>query len=456
MRDCRASKLESHRKDFCLNDVKEFLSPDLVLDVISQLGISYRERIYSPFVTLLLFIGQIFHDDKSCRRSVNEFAIMRYKKGQRACSSGTSSYCKAKTRLPIPYFSLIAKRCGLFLSENSASDWKWKHGDTKVVDGTTLTMADTKANADYFGLHTNQKNAVGFPCARLLGIFSLSTGAILDLALGASKGKKTGETSLLQTKWDNFKPSDTLLGDCLFSSFRLMSQAKMRGVFLVSEFRKTSVWRINKRQNDQIIVLKKPRFIPDSLTKAEYDLLPETLVVRIIKIICAPKGFRTRVKWIITTHINANIVSGDELCDLYKMRWQVELNYRSIKTTLGMDFIPSKTPQAVEKAIWTHMITYNIIRIKMAQVALSMKVLPIDLSFRAAQQALLIARQATIFSETCVDFDPILIDLIGKNVVRTRPDRYEPRAIKKRPNRFKLLMEQRAEARKKLYKKRKK
>ena len=296
MHDFRASRLESHRKDFCLNEVKEFLSPDLITDVISQLGISYRERIYSPFVTLLLFLGQIFHDDKSCRRSVSELVIMRHKNGQKECSYGTSSYCKAKARLPVTFFSSIAKRIGEFLDQNAAQNWKWQHGDVKVVDGTTFMMADTKCNVREFGRHTSQRNDVGFPCARLLGIFSLSTGAILDLALGASKGKGTGENSLLKTMWRRFSPKDTLLGDCLFSSFSIMAEARKRGVFLVSEFRKTCLWRINEKQNDQIITIKKPPFRLTTLTQEEYDSLPEFLRVRIIRIKCAPKGFRIRIK----------------------------------------------------------------------------------------------------------------------------------------------------------------
>ena len=134
------------------------------------------------------------------------------------------------------------------------------------------------------------------------------------------------------------------------------------------------------------------------------------------------------------------------------MRWQVELNYFSIKTVLGMDFVPAKTPQAVEKEIWAYMTAYNLIRVKMAQAALITKVLPIDLSFRAAQQALVIVRQAALFSDTSVDLERVLLDLIAKNIVRNRPDRYEPRALKRRPKRFKLLMEQRDKARRILYK----
>lgn len=151
--------------------------------------------------------------------------------------------------------------------------------------------------------------------------------------------------------------------------------------------------------------------------------------------------------------LDANKVTASEICDLYKARWQVELNYRSIKTVLGMDFIAAQTNESVQKGIWAYMLTYNLIRIRMAQAAQLRGVLPIYLSFRAAQQIMQTARLVAIFSESWMDMDLCLLMLIAKSIVGNRPDRYEPRVIKRRAKSFKLMVEKRSVARGKLHKK---
>jgi IS4 transposase len=196
-----------------------------------------------------------------------------------------------------------------------------------------------------------------------------------------------------------------------------MAKANARGMFVVSEFRRSSTWRINKNRVDQIIKIAKPRLGINNIIDDEYESLPEFVEVRIIKIRCAPKGFRPKEKWIITTHLDANKVPADDLCRLYADRWQVELNFRSIKTVLGMDFVAAKTPSSVEKEIWVHAITYNLIRIKMAQAAQVKKLLPQRLSFRAAQQTLLIVRQSLFLSQDDINIDEVLINLIAFNII---------------------------------------
>jgi hypothetical protein len=327
-------------------------------------------------------------------------------------------------------------------------------------------MPDTASNAAVFvrhgaGTHRKTrkrrlpKQSVAFPVGRLLGVFSLSTGAVIDLAVSTWKGKGTGETSLLQTLWGCLKKDDTLLGDAGFSSFVVIASALDRSCHVVSELKKASYGRIKTKLNDQVIKIAKPKYTTScSICRNVYNALSTEITVRVVKIVCAPKGFRPKIKFVVTTHLDAASVTAKELSELYRQRWQVELNFRSIKTVLGMDIVNGKSPEMVLKEVWVHMLAYNLIRQKMIEVA-ERKRLPVTtVSFRATQQALAIARLLKACGVDLADED-LTAALLSEQVGR-RPNRYEPRTIKRRPKGYKLMTESRAVAKTKLHKKSKK
>lgn len=430
---------------------------------LSSLGISYRERIFTPFVTLFSFLSQVFNDDGSCRRAVMELAIIRKSSRKKACSSATGSFCKAKERLPLVLIQTLVR----FLAGRLSGEREkgWKHGRVFVVDGTGFSMPDTQANADVFvrhgaNTHTKKRQKKGpqtaaFPIGRILGVFSLTTGAVIDLAVSTWKGKGTGEQSLLYSLWNCFQPSDTILTDAGFSSFFVIASALERNFHIVSEFKKVSHGRINLKHSDQLIKIEKPRYtLTCSLSKEEHAALPQHITLRVVKIKCAPAGFRPKTKFIVTTHLDKNIVSLQDLASLYRERWQVELNFRSIKTVLGMDILRSKSPDMVQKEIWVHMLAYNLIRQKMIEVAIQKKLPATSISFRATQQVMAIGRLIKACGARISGQD--LTTLLLFEIVGKRPNRCEPRAIKRRPKGFKLLTESRTLAKTKLHKKSKK
>ncbi len=428
------------------------LPQSLVTDVIRQLNISFRQRIFTPFLTLYAFIYQCLEDDSSCRRTVAHLLVFLSKTQKKILSPSTGSYCKARKRLPLKFFSTVATKLCEHMCTQIKPEWEWKHGVVKVVDGTGFVVADTKENLKRFQRHNswNKKHLdSGFPMGRLLTVFSFATGGVLDLAISSYKGKGSGELSLIHQLWHCFKPGETLLGDCLFSSYSVVAAAMTRNIHVVGEFRPSRMRHLNKRNIDQIISLKKG-IKPLSMPQKIYNTLPEIIAVRIIKVQCAPSGFRPKTKWLITTHLDKNVVPADDIASIYRQRWQAELNFRSIKTVLNLDFINAKSPDMVEKQIWTHMITYNLIRLRMVEAGIIGKKLPVFLSFRAAQQITI-----EVLNKNRPQHDDIFLIylFVLAYPVGNRPGRYEPRVIKTRKKNFSFLREPRNIARQSLHKK---
>ena len=246
-----------------------------------------------------------------------------------------------------------------------------------------------------------------------------------------------------------FNQGDTLLGDTLYASYPIVATALQKNIHVVAEIRPSRMKRLGKKITDKVVKLEKG-YKNSSLSKEEFEALPQVIYVRIIKLICGPAGFRTRTKWILTTHLDAKKIPAIDIAALYRQRWQAELHFRSIKTILKLDFINAQTPTMVEKQIWVHMIVYNLVRMRIAEAGLIGGKLPRHLSFRAAQQFI----AELLGKDRPSDEDLVLLyAFILANPVGQRPDRSEPRAIKSRKKNYALLREPRNIAAQRLHKK---
>jgi hypothetical protein len=297
-----------------------------------------------------------------------------------------------------------------------------------IVDGTSATVADTKENREAFLKHSNHAGEVGYPLVRLVVIISLTVGTILDYAIGASKGKGTGEHSLLRRIVNCINDGDVLLGDCYYPSFFLISDLQNcggDGVFpgLVGrnyDFRKGK--QVGK--HDHIVEWKKPTR-PEWMDKETYDMYAKGICVREFKV-CG--------RIYVTTLVNHKKYNKKELATLYEFRWQVELKIRDIKITMNMDMLSCKTPEMVRKEIGVHFLGYNLIRILIAEACMRHDFIPYKVSFKGAVQ--LLNQFMPHFSKSIKNANinevlfSELLKLIVKNKVGNRPGRVEPRAVK--------------------------
>jgi hypothetical protein len=360
-------------------------------------------------------------------------------------------------RLPLQLIAGLVRAIGQQLHRQALPDWLWHCRRVVIVDGSTSTMADTPENQEEFPQSKNQKPGLGFPIMRFVVLLSLSTGTVLDCAIGACRGKKTGEQSLFRQTWDVFEPGDIVLADRLYDSYRDIALLRRDGVDSI--FGRKSSRRCDFRKgrklgtDDHVVVWKRPCY--DSTryeSKEEWQSLPEEMEIREIRITVRRSGYRTRTVVIVTTLLDASIYSAADLMDLFSQRWHCELDIHCIKEALGMKHLNCKTPEAVRKELWTYLLAYNLIRVRMAQAAAKNDVLPRTLSFTAAKiliQTFTPYLRITSGAEN-QRIEAEMLDAIAASKVNKRPGRKEPRAVKKRVQKYSYLTKPRAEARKAL------
>lgn len=433
-----------------------FDTPRLAAIVDEELP-AERDSLYSPTFTLAVFVSQCLCPDGTCRAAVARIIAWLVANGRRACSANSGPYCRARAWLPLKLFQRLVRLLGREPRHDLPESAKWLGHPVKVVDGSTVSMPDTKSLQAAFPQQNQQKTGVGFPIARIVVVFCFAYGTVLDAAMGKYQGKATGENKLFRSL-DCIEPNDVILGDRFYGSFwelALLDQKKAFGVFRVNasrriDFRKGT--RLGK--NDHLVVWLKPKKIPSGMDAATYAALPEGIVVREVKFQVEQKGFRTKEVVVVTTLVDAEKYTVKALAALYYRRWDVELNIRSLKVLLGIDVLRCKSAEMVEKEFWARLLAYNVVRSVMAATANAHRLRPEQLSFQGARQLLreLSASVAGATQSVREELWLALLRAVAQHRVGDRPGRVEPRARKRRPKSYPLLQTSRAEARKRLLK----
>lgn len=429
------------------------LSSASIAKVVQSTGLNWRERIFSPIVTLWVFLGQVLSADNSCRAAVARLNAHRVSQGASSGSAATGGYCQARKRLPEMFFAAIARHTGNEIEKVVGTPWLWMQRRVLMFDGTIVSMPDTEENQAEYPQPSSQKPGLGFPLARLAAVFSLSTGAIIDLGIGSYSGKNQGELSLLRQLIGIFLPGDVMLADRLMCSWREMVMLKSRGVDVVTRFmpNRSVDFRRGKRlgKGDHIV-----RWLKPSLRAVDFadNDLPEYLDVRETRITVDHAGFRALTIIIVTTLLDDKLVTAEDLKQLYRARWHNELDLRALKETLQMDVLCCKTPELIRKEIWAHIISYNLIRAMIAQSAMKHGIDPRTISFKGAMQTLA-AYQPILkaiwrnYSKRRIEIYHQVLDAIATHRVGDRPDRFEPRQRKRRDGAYDLLTKPRNQAR---------
>lgn len=354
--------------------------------------------------------------------------------------------------MPEAVFAECVRRTGQALETQAETHWRWKGRDVKIADGATCSMPDTPANQEAYPQSTSQEPGLGFPILRLLAVFSLATGVVLDMRFCRYAGKYQSELGMLRQLWDLFAAGDIVLTDRYLCSWFEIATLRHRGVDVVMRLHqgRNADFRRGQRLgcDDHVVEWIKPQR-PDWMDKETYAALPKILVMREIRVRVPQKGFRPEEVIVVTTLLDPEEYRAEEITALYRARWNAELDLRSLKTTMQMDVLRGKTPDIVRKEIWVHALAYNLIRTVMAQAAQRFGVLPRTISFKGTMQTLLAFQPQLAFATP--DALPRLIAALWRAIIThrvgDRPDRYEPRAVKRRPKPYKHLAQPRCEAR---------
>ena len=431
-----------HLRQHSLCHLELLLAPFLPPGLLSQAdeGTNSRERVYSVRRTFFGFLYQVLKPDTSCREIVRQIQALLALHSQAPVDENTSAYCQARKRLSLDTLGRV--RVGVAAAgEKMAELW---HGlRPKVIDGTTVSAPDTPKNQRAYPQSRSQKPGCGFPLIRLVGIFSLATGVLLDYAKG---NKHQHELPLLWKLLDGFKRGDLALADRGFCSYVLLALFLRRGVaslFRLHQARPADL-RKGKRlgKNDRLFTwpkpLQKPRWLPQSWWKQ----IPAQLTVRVIRFTLASPGFRTASVTLVTTLLDPLKYPAQEIAQLYVRRWKIELWWRDIKTSMGLEVLRCQSPRMLHKELEMFFIAYNLIRCLMVQAGASHDVALDRLSFKGTvdavrQFSLAIAQARSKKKQQQLIVK--LLEVLARDQVPDRPDRREPRAVKRRPKRYQLL-----------------
>jgi hypothetical protein len=429
------------------------LTEDVIAQALATVG-GWLDRVFSPLVTLWVFLGQVLSADHSCRAAVARLNAHRLVRGQKPCSGRSGAYCQARKRLPEAFFSEAALRTGRALDAGADKRWLWQGRRVRVYDGSSVTMPDTPANQAAYPQPVAQKPGLGFPLARVGAVFSLACGAVVGLGTCRYAGKGQSDLGLLRRLLSVFRPGDVMLADRLMCAWTEMVMLHQRGVDSVCRFNshRRADFRRGKRlgRGDHVVVWPKPPK-PRTIDREAYAALPDSLTVRECRVRVEQPGFRTRALVLATTLLDADEYTTDDLAQLYRARWNAELDLRSLKQTLQMDVLRCKRPELVRKELWAHILAYNLIRTVMAQAATTHGVEPRSVSFKGAAQTMeafqpvlaLRGEEDAVFRR---EVHAQLLAMIAGHRVGNRPDRYEPRRRKRRPKPYDRLMQPRHEA----------
>ena len=414
-------------------------------------GAMSRRRLFSKENTFWAFLSQVLDADGGCKEVVRKLQAYASLKGITFPSSSTASYCTARKKLDIETLADILDHTA-GREETLPGIGRLNNRRVVVVDGTGVSMPDTLENQTVWPQTTSQKPGCGFPSARICACFSLASGALLSHAIG---NKKSHELRLFRQQWGTFKPGDVFLGDKGFCSYFDIAELAKQGVDSVVTLARRAPVRAAKSikklgTDDLLIAWQRPVYTAKlSYSKEAWEQLPEELVLRQIKVTVPHSGFRVRQFYIVTTLLDAVQYPAVELADLYFQRWDVELFFRDIKTTMGMDVLRCQTPEMIQKEVLMHFIAYNCIRRLMSEAAKDADLAVRVVSFKGSLQALRNwephLNQTTISKAERSRLIADLYEAMTDTPVRQRPGRSEPRCRKRRPKNYELMTAPRRE-----------
>lgn len=422
------------------------LPRDQVAQIVREEAGNWRERTYPPLTTLSLFIGQALSPDGACQDAVARHLSERTARGETPCSLSSGPYCKARQRLPQGLIDRLAVAIGETLEQASPTAWTWRGRSVKLMDGTTISMPDTEDNQARYPQSGVQAPGLGFPLAMLVALISLSTGAVLRWAVGPCRGKQTGEQALFRTLMPHLAAGDVILADRYHCNYFTVALLAERGVDLVTrqhQLRITDFRRGHRLgRRDQLVDWIRPQR-PSWMDHETYARMPEYLRLRQVEV-------AGRV--LVTTLVTDRSISASELDALYRRRWQVEVDLRSIKAVMGMDILRAKSAAMIDKEIAAHLLAYNLICALMVRAAIGVRVPVRSLSFKGSLQLLLAFQQQLKLAghQTACVMTAHLLGAIGCLILPIRPNRVEPHAIKRRPKSHALLTSPRSAARTRL------
>jgi hypothetical protein len=441
---CRRALTQQVRQA-SLAQLEHYLEGLFPLHLLSQEdgGANSRERVYTLLLTFECFLWQILKPKTACREVVRQVQALFRLKGLGPVDEGTGGYCQARQRLPKERLEQVLAATATTADRRAGAGGCLAGRPVKVVDGSSTQLPDTKKNQRRYPQPARQKAGCGFPVLKFLLLFSLNSGSVLNVVMGSLHNH---DLRLLRQLQGELKKGDILLGDRAYGEYTTLATWPQQGVDVLARLhqkRKVDFRKARRlAKNDALFVWTKGAQQSDVLSARQWAQLPAQITVRMIRFTATIRGHRARRITLVTSLLDPVLYPAEQLIGLYARRWRLELCLRDLKTTMGMEQLRCQSPDMAEKELLTYLIGHNVIRCLMAETVARHQVDLERISFKgtidAARQysaAILEARSRKMRRQL---WDDLLWNL-ARDLVPYRPNRSEPRAVKRRPKPFPLL-----------------
>ena len=353
---------------------------ELVNDCFAQSGHVWREKVLTPAVTIKLFIVQILHGNVaiSALRHLSQVDV------------ADSSYCDARGRLPLAGFAAMISTLCSIVTQCSEDPGRWRGRRVVMADATSTITPDMPALQEQWPQPSAQKDGCGFPLVKLLGLLDCATGMFSQLS-GMHAALCAGDVLLADRGFCSFAHLAMLAKYSADAVFRMHQRQivdftphrrhrgkadcgkkrRARGTGKARPARGIPASRFVRRlgQEDQIVEWIKPKPRPTWMTPAHFAALPETLTVRELRYRVIVLGHRTRVVTIATTLLDPMRYPKREIAELYGIRWEIETNFRHLKTTMKMEQLKCQSVEGCLKELMIYVLVYNLVRAAMLLAA---------------------------------------------------------------------------------------
>jgi len=433
VRQATLAQLQQHLRDFL---------PPWLLSAEED-GLNSRERVFSLRLTFECFVWQMLNPKTSCREVVRQVQALFRLHGQGAVEAGDSAYVQARQRLPRERLEKALAATAQAADQRANVGGQLQGRTIKVVDCSTTQLPDTRPNQRRYPQPGGQKPGCGFPVMRFLVLFSLASGAVLNVVMA---GWRNHDLRLFRRVWEQLKGGDIALGDRAYGDYVTLASLPRQGVDVVArlhqkrkaDFRKA----IRLAKQDGLFEWTKGWQQSDILSAQEWAQLPNQITVRLLRFTATIRGQRARRITLVTTLLDPRLYPAQELMALYCRRWRLELCLRDLKTTMGLEPLRCQSPEMAEKELLALLIAHNLMRCVMAQAAARHGVDLERISFKGTVDA--VRQYSVAIGQTRNRklrrqlWEDLLLNL-ARDLVRYRPKRTEPRAVKRRPKPYPLL-----------------
>ncbi len=442
----RRSQLEALRKlrekvlAASLSDYGVLFGAILPVEGLESAARDKRRRLFPEVVVFWAWIAQVLEGNASCTRAVTLVQRWYAAAALAVPSFCTSCFCRARRRLSEEFLDTVQSRMSLFGEARVEEHHRWRGHRVKLVDGTSVQLSDTAFNQAEYPQPSAQKPGCGFPVMGVVAVLDVALGTVDDYLTGRSPGH---DLEGLHGLADTFKAGDLVVADRAFCSWEMLArlaEKEVNSVMRLYHAREAKLdWRKGRRldENSRIVEWSKPTKPGKSgITMETWERLPEIMKVRLVRLKAPGRDGRMRTMYLATTLLDDEAYPTDEIVGLYAQRWSIEVRFRDLKTTMGLERLRVRTPEMAHKTLRMATIAYNLVKLLQLEASRGEPILVDEIGFKGTLDVLAEFRTGFIGLAN----RPRLLELerekvlarIRERLLFIRPGRSEPRAIKTR------------------------